>query len=319
MVSENPKVFISYSWDDEPHKSWVKEFATRLRSDGVDAELDQWSMVPGDRLPKFMEQAIRENTYVLVICTPVYKRKSDSREGGVGYEGDVMTGEVFTTNNHRKFIPILRRGEFSSAIPSWLSGAYGINLTASPIDEQQYGDLIATLYKRREQAPPLGKAIRSSGPTPIREAAKQFYPFKETSPNEFEPIQITGIIIDEMGEPANDGTRGSALYPIPFKLSRRPTNEWGELFKRNWDHPPSYTTMHRPGIARVESDRIILTRTTVEEVQKVHRATLKLALEETNKQMAEIVNKRSAEESAAKLKREAERERIRKLADDVEF
>jgi hypothetical protein len=36
----NPTVFISYFWDDDAHKEWVKELATQLRADGVDARLD---------------------------------------------------------------------------------------------------------------------------------------------------------------------------------------------------------------------------------------------------------------------------------------
>jgi hypothetical protein len=319
MAAENPKVFISYSWDDDPHKAWVKAFATRLRADGVDVTLDQWATVPGDKLPRFMEQAIRENAYVLIVCTPNYKKKSDNREGGVGYEGDIMTGEVFTTQNHRKFIPVLRRGDFKSASPSWLTGAYGIDLRADPLNEQQYGDLTATLYKRREQAPPLGKPLAPTPQKSIREAAKEFYPTKEPAVADFELIQITGIIIDEIGEPKNDGSRGSALYPIPFKLSRKPTHEWGELFKRNWDRPPSFTTQHRPGTARVDGDRIVLTQTTIEEVESTHRATLKLALDETNRQVAGIVRKRAADEQAQKQRRDAERERIRKLAEGMEF
>lgn len=42
-----------------------------------------------------MEKSIRDNDHVLVVCTPSYKRKSDERHGGVGYEGDIMTGEAF--------------------------------------------------------------------------------------------------------------------------------------------------------------------------------------------------------------------------------
>src|SRR3954466_20384 len=103
-----PKVFISYSWDDEAHKTWGAQFAGRLRTDGVDAKIDQWELVPGDKLPQFMETAIRENDFVLLICTPNYKAKADGRKGGVGYEGDIMTAEVFGKGNHRKYIPILR-------------------------------------------------------------------------------------------------------------------------------------------------------------------------------------------------------------------
>src|SRR5258707_9625619 len=99
-----PKVFISYAWENDV-KIWVLDLATRLRQDGVEAILDQWALVPGDQLTQFMERAIRESDFVVFICTPTYKRKSDRRKGGVGYEGGIITGEVFAKNNHRKFIP----------------------------------------------------------------------------------------------------------------------------------------------------------------------------------------------------------------------
>jgi hypothetical protein len=44
--------------------------------------------------------------------------------------------------------------------------------------------------------------------------------------------------------------------------------------------------MHRPGIARVHGDRIILDGTTMEEVERYHAKTLKLALEKTNEEAA---------------------------------
>ena len=96
-----PSVFISYSWDDARHRKWVRSFAEKLHRDGVQVALDQWALAPGDQLPKFMETVVRENDYVLVICTPKYKAKSDMRAGGVGYEGDIMTGEVFALGKRR--------------------------------------------------------------------------------------------------------------------------------------------------------------------------------------------------------------------------
>ena len=39
-----PRAFVSYSWDSDAHRRWVRDFATRLRRDGVDAALDQWSL-----------------------------------------------------------------------------------------------------------------------------------------------------------------------------------------------------------------------------------------------------------------------------------
>src|SRR5450755_4013835 len=98
-MSTHPTAFVSYSWDDDFHKKWVAQLASRLRTDGVDVRLDQWHAVPGDQLPHFMEREIRDNNYVIVVCTQHYKKKSDSRSGGVGYEGDIMTAEVFTKKN----------------------------------------------------------------------------------------------------------------------------------------------------------------------------------------------------------------------------
>jgi len=156
-----PKAFISYSWDNEEHRRWVRELATRLRSDGVDITLDQWDTAPGDQLPAFMERAIRENDFVLIVCTPHYKEKSDSRLGGVGYEGDIMTAEVSISRNHRKFIPLLRKSNWINAAPSWLSGKYYIDLREDPFPEQKYHELLSTLQGRREKAPPLGSAPAS--------------------------------------------------------------------------------------------------------------------------------------------------------------
>ena len=152
-------VFISYSWDNDIHREWVRKLAARLRADGVDVSIDRWATVPGDQLPAFMERVIRENQFVVIICTPRYKRRSDAREGGVGYEGDIMTAEVLTSQNNRKFIPVLREGVWQEAAPSWLLGKYYINLSGNPYSERDYEDLVRTLLGVRETAPPIGRPL----------------------------------------------------------------------------------------------------------------------------------------------------------------
>ena len=64
-MHEMTSAFISYSWDSEAHKLWVRELATRLRTSGVDITLDQWHLAPGDQLPQFMESAVRDSDFVL--------------------------------------------------------------------------------------------------------------------------------------------------------------------------------------------------------------------------------------------------------------
>lgn len=310
-----PSAFVSYSWENNDHKEWVKALGARLRGDGVDVTLDQWHLVPGDQLPKFMESSIRENDFVLIVCTPHYKRRSDAREGGVGYEGDIITAEVFVTGNQRKFIPLLRAGEWSNAAPTWIQGKFYLDFRGTPYSETCYEDLLATLTNRRPSAPTVGTLL-------IRQPQRK-PPETQTNTNAGQPsyddIRIEGILVDQVTVPKMDGTRGSALYAIPFRLSRMPSSAWANAFVRAWDHPPRYTTMHRPGIARVRSDTVILDGTTIEEVRMYHRETLMLAVAEANKEEKEALRQRQIRDDQERARVHKHREDVMKAAKRIKF
>lgn len=303
----NPKAFISYSWDDDPHKEWVLHLATDLRKDGVETILDQWHAVPGDQLPAFMEREIRENDYVLIICTPNYKLKSDQRKGGVGYEGDIMTAEVYTQGNHRKFIPVLARGTWGQSSPSWLKGKYYVDLSNPDKMKKSYDDLTTTILGTRAMAPPVQAAPNSSMSNPL--------PVSSTD----EPLKIVGVIVDEVSEPRMDGTPGSALYKVPFRLSKVPSPVWSEIFIRKWNMPPKFTSMHRHGIAKVSGAKIILDGTTIDEVKKYHRETLILCVDEANKEEAMILARMSEEEKIRQEQYEAHCRSIKDKAKGITF
>ena len=128
----------------------------------------------------------------------------------------------------------------------------------------------------------------------------------QSQPFQFNPIKIVGIIANEIGTPRNDGTRGCALYAVPFQLPRPPTPHWADHFVQMWDRPPSYTTRHRPKIARVAGDRIILDGTTVEEVAAIHRDTLKVVVAKVNQDIEdwERARHRAAEEEAERQRQQ---------------
>ncbi len=105
---------------------------------------------------------------------------------------------------------------------------------------------------------------------------------QEANSHEQEQIKIVGVIAEDVGAPRNDRGPGSALYEVPFQLSRQPSEPWVEFFVDAWNRPSQFSPMHRPGIARVERDRIILDGTTIEEVERYHLKTLKLAVERAN-------------------------------------
>lgn len=282
MIENNiPKVFISYSWESKEHSDWVKSLADKLLADGIEAIIDSYDVSPGDRLPKFMESSIRDSDYVIIICTEEYKRKANNREKGVGYESHIISAELYNNHNDRKFIPVIRQGDFNLALPTYLDGKLAIDLRGNPFNEDSYKDLIASIFKVKKK-PKVG----------IRPYYVDEY---EPITIEGEDIKIVGIITNEVTLPKNDGTRGSALYRIHFRLSSKPTSTWSELFLRNWNYPPSFTSMHRPGIARVESDKIVLDGTTIEEVKQYHRDTLILCVEKTNEEEKQLKRKKQEE------------------------
>lgn len=308
------KAFISYSWDNDDHKNWVRDLGARLRGDGVNITLDQWHLIPGDQLPEFMERAVRESDYVLIICTHKYKERSNNRQGGVGYEGDIITAEFMAARNHRKFIPILRQQSWAESAPNWLSGKYYIDLSSSPYPQKYYDDLLTTLLGTREKAPPVTATPKVETPEKI---ASQFT--KIVSSSDFDEILITGVIVDQISTPINDGTRGSALYKIPFRLSKRPPSEWAELFVQNWNHPPRFSTMHRLGIASVVGDTVVLDGTTIEEVKDYHRDTLVLVIQETNKVYKDFIERKRKATELEQQRVKTHKQNVEDVSNQIKF
>lgn len=301
------KVFISYAWESEEHRAWVKALADRLLADGIEAIVDQYDLELGDRLPQFMEQSVRSSDYVLIVCTPAYKQKADARIGGVGYEGHIISGELFSGHNERKFIPIIKEGGVEESLPTFLKGKLAVDL-GDGVESHGYDDLLATLY-----------GVKKKPSVAPKRCIAQTCSEKQQEYGEFKPVRIIGIVVDEVGEPRNDGTRGSALYEVPFRLSRHPSSLWCELFLKSWDLPPRFTTMHRPHIASVVGDEIILNGTTIEEVRDYHRDTLVLCVEEANKLEAEYLEKERKRQAREEAARSAYRKNVEDVAGTIDF
>lgn len=305
----SPRVFISYSWE-EGNKSWVKSLADRLIEDGIDVDIDQYDLTLGDRLPEFMEQEITNADYVLIICTPSYKEKADNRKSGVGYEGHIISGELLENHNEKKFIPIIKEGKPAVCFPVFLTGKYGIDLSDKEINEQNYQDLLTTLYGVHKK-PALGKPPKSIQVNDFVKEGRQ--------DDEFHPIKILGVIADEVTKPRMDGTRGSALYRVPFRLSEKPDRYWVQQFVQHWNYPPQFTTMHRPGIASVIGDKIILDGTTIDEVKSIHRDTLKLCVDATNSDATQEFQRIKKVRLAEKQRIKEHEEHVRKLSEEIDF
>lgn len=303
------RVFISYSWDSDKHRERVSALVTALRKDGIGAEYDGDIML-GERIPHYMETRVSESDYVIFVCTPHYKEKADARTGGVGYESNIITGEIYSTQNEKKFIPILFSGSWTTSLPAWAAGKFGLDFTDPAGHESAYTRLLQNL-----NGIPPGKKV-STHSVSVETAINTSKKIEDADPA---PIRIVRIISEEVGFPKNDGTAGSALYAIPFELSTYPSEIWKRLFIQNWNQPPQFSLMHRPGIARVVGKKIILDGTTIDEVEKYHKETLVLAVTEANKQEMETIRKMDREEKRKKTARENHLASVKKTINNISF
>lgn len=164
--SGGPKCFISYSWDSEDHKAWVRKLAEGLRAYHVDAILDQWGIQPGTDLAHFMEKASRTDV-VIVVCTPDYARKANEGETGVGYEKRIITAKLRKLHpEDRAIIPVLRVVG-AGAIPTFLTDLAYVDFTSDDDFHVRLQELVCAIFgKPTFVPPPLGPvpALRPAAP-----------------------------------------------------------------------------------------------------------------------------------------------------------
>lgn len=77
--------------------------------------------------------------------------------------------------------------------------------------------------------------------------------------------------------------------------------------------------MHRPGIARISGNTIVLDGTTIEEVDKYHRRTLLLAIDKANKVESEFEKERLMEENRQAEAEMNHKKKISEAAKKIKF
>lgn len=148
MVVEPPKVFISYSHDSRAHEERTLALSERLRSDGVDAQLDQYvSGTPQEGWPRWMLNQLDWAEFVLLVCTETYYRRFRGHEApgigkGVDWEGNLVTAEMYDLKSQTpKFVPIFFSSEGEQFVPEPFRGHTRYQLDS----EDNYSKLFAFL------------------------------------------------------------------------------------------------------------------------------------------------------------------------------
>ena len=154
-----PKIFISYSQDNNEHKQWVLKLATDLRFMGVDATLDQWDLRIGADLSLFMEQGLSDASMVLCVCSEQYVKKANDGIRGAGYEKMIMVQSMLTDTNIDYIIPIVRNNTSDNKTPRFLGTKLYIDFSDDSLYSEKLGILVSRIFNKDiSKKPPLGKS-----------------------------------------------------------------------------------------------------------------------------------------------------------------
>lgn len=293
-------IFVSYAWNEKEDEKVIRLAEMLEEYIELNVKFDKWDINKGQELPLFMEEGVQQSDFVLIVCSKRYKENADKRIGGSGYEARLMSNEILRNTDRDRFIPILLNECDKNYIPNFLIGRLWTSLyydENSKYYNNEINDLLATIVGYSKKSIRKNKSIYDQ----LTNVCEKFEGIGE--------IKILGIKQEEVTVPKLDGTRGSALYSVPFLLNQQPPKEWCDIFINKWNYPRQFTTMHRPGIARIVEDKIILDGTTIQEVKNHHRDTLILCVNDANEDYEGLID--------AKL--EKQQNEIKKIKDFEAF
>jgi sRNA-binding protein len=303
MAAVVASIFISYSHAD---KELARALAGALRRRGLKVWIDEGELKVGDSLIERIATAIAEIDFFLALVSESSRSSNWCRKE----LALAVTGEL-----GREGVKVLPVRVDGAEMPAALGDVFYLELTESNVEK--VADQVAAAIPRHQEEQRQRVAVRQQKTA----ASSRSRPATSSSGAEegFEAIRILGIVEEGVGRPRSDGSPGSALYRIPLRLSRRPSPGWARHFVETWNRPPQFSTMHRPGIASLSGDSIILDGTTMEELERYHVETLRHVLAKVNADVAaherqELV--RGEREAEAKRQHD---ESVKAIADRLDF
>jgi len=202
------RLFVSYTHDSEEHKHRIRELADRLRTDGVDCDLDQYiHQSPPEGWPKWMMRQVAGARFVLVVCTEHYcLRVTTDGEPGIGlggrWEGALITQELYDSGGaNSKFIPVVFDPADAQFRPPFLRGATFYDLATDDGYDRLYRHIT---NQPAVVKPPLGRMRRMGDVAP-------------RSPRSVAPAQLPAA------EPSATGRRLESLVLLfPLEIDAQP-------------------------------------------------------------------------------------------------
>ena len=140
-------IFISYTWEQKEnpgHKEWVRSLADSLKSVGFDVRFDQYQPF-GTNMDHFMVESVKEADRIILICTPIFKYRSDNMVSAAGFEASLISNDLIKNITSTKFLPIIRYGQVREAMPLYLGNRNALLWYKESSDQERFNRLIEDL------------------------------------------------------------------------------------------------------------------------------------------------------------------------------
>ena len=306
-VNDPASIFISYSHED---KELARALYDRLKARGHMVWIDEQELRVGDSLIERISTAIADIDFFLALVSPAAAESRWCRKE----LALAVSGEL-----NRRGMRVMPLRVDGAKMPAALGDQLYLEVSLDDVDTA-VERLLRDIASYRVDAQAADDQARASDQAQHREQQSRAHDNSPAGePYHFELLRIVGVVAEGVGTPLNDGSRRSALYRVPLQLSGRPSRVWAELFKRNWDRPPNFTSMHRPGIGSVQGDTVVLDGTTMDELETVHLTTLRAVMEKTNAEAAEIERCEHAARQREHQRRRSHEENVRDVSRRLRF
>ena len=160
----SPRVFISYSHESGTHEQRVSALVDRLRSEGIEIWIDQYSQHPPEGWSRWSERQIIESDFVIFVCTSTYRRRfegTDRRQIFTAVSREVLMAnrlQFEMGSRNESLIPILFEGGTDEDIPGSLRS---LRVYRMPED---YEDLCRRLTEQPKISSPSSDTPRAVAP-----------------------------------------------------------------------------------------------------------------------------------------------------------
>src|ERR1035441_5866623 len=143
-VPTPPKVFVSHSGED--NQRFVLKFAERLRSNGIEAWLDVWEMLPGDSLvDKIWNEGLKGCGAMVVVLSAHSINSRWVRE-------ELNSGMVKRIQEKTKLIPVRLDG---CEVPECLRSTVWEDIADLDSYDTQFERIVNSIFGQYEK-PPVG-------------------------------------------------------------------------------------------------------------------------------------------------------------------